>query len=103
MILANWPLRASEELHSSTAPNRLVEAFFLPWSVSMSSDAPYWRPPSREGEYGLSAGVMVPKPVSRYRSGPTTNNLHTRDLGSIDRRGAQLFRSEERRVGKECR
>src|SRR5947209_15327800 len=47
MILANWPRRASEEPHSSTAPNRLVEAYFLSWSVSMSSDAPYWRPPSR--------------------------------------------------------
>ena len=30
-----------------TAPNPLVEAYFLPWSVSLSSDAPYWRPPSR--------------------------------------------------------
>src|ERR1017187_6046787 len=47
MILANWPRRASEEPHSSTALDRLVEALFLPWSVSMSSDAPSWRPPSR--------------------------------------------------------
>ena len=28
------------------ALSRLVEALFLPWSVSMSSDAPYWRPPT---------------------------------------------------------
>src|ERR1700726_4884279 len=63
MILANWPRRASEEPHSSTAPNRLVEAYFLLWSVSLSSDAPYWRPPSRDAQYGLSVGVMVSKPV----------------------------------------
>src|ERR1035438_1538211 len=64
MILANWPRRASEEPHSSTAPNRLVEAYFLPWSGSLSSDLPYWRPPSRDAQYGLSVGVMVSKPVS---------------------------------------
>jgi hypothetical protein len=46
MILANWLRRASEEPHFSTAPNRLVEALFLLWSVSMSSDVPYWRPPT---------------------------------------------------------
>src|ERR1019366_3401571 len=63
MILANWPRRASEEPHSSTAPNRLVEAYFLPWSGSLSSDAPYWRPPSRDAQYGLSVGVMVSKSV----------------------------------------
>src|SRR5260370_16105986 len=57
MILANWPRRASAEPHSSTAPNRLVEAYFLPWSVSLSSDAPYWRPPSRDAQYGLSVGI----------------------------------------------
>src|SRR2546427_10603232 len=67
MILANWPRRASEEPHSSTAPNRLVEAYFLPWSVSMSCDAPYWRPPSRGAQYGPSVEVMVPKPVSGPR------------------------------------
>jgi serine/threonine protein kinase len=42
------------------ALSRLVEALFLPWSVSMSSDAPYWRPPSRAlsmvfQTYGLEA------------------------------------------------
>src|SRR6266852_3342709 len=47
MILASSLRRASEEPHSSTALGRLVEALFLPWSVLMFSDAPYWRPPSR--------------------------------------------------------
>jgi hypothetical protein len=41
MILVNWPRRASEEPHSSTAPGPLVEALFLLWSVSMSSYVPY--------------------------------------------------------------
>jgi hypothetical protein len=50
MILASSLRRASGEPHSSTAPNRLVEALFLPWSVSMSSDAPYWRPPTPRGQ-----------------------------------------------------
>jgi hypothetical protein len=40
MILASSLHRASEEPHSSTALNRLGEALFLPWGVSMSSDAP---------------------------------------------------------------
>jgi len=47
MILASSLRQASGEPHSSTVLNRLVEALVLPWSVSMSSDAPYWRPPSR--------------------------------------------------------
>src|SRR5882762_7781569 len=73
MILANWPRRASEEPHSSTAPSRLVEAYFLFWSVSMSSDAPYWRPPSRALSMCLSVGVTVPKPVFWILYGlPTT-------------------------------
>src|ERR1017187_579334 len=63
MILASSPRRASEEPRSSTALNRLVEALFLPWSVSMSSDAPYWRPPTPRGQYGRSVGLMVSKPV----------------------------------------
>jgi hypothetical protein len=50
--------RASGEPHSSTALNRLVEALFLPWSVSMSSDAPYWRPPTPRGQYGRSTGEL---------------------------------------------
>src|SRR5881396_4371567 len=76
MILANWPRRASEEPHSSTAPNRLVEAYFLSWSVSMSSDAPYWRPPSRAlsmvfQTYGLEARFWtVRRNVGRPRSLP---------------------------------
>src|ERR1700736_2293049 len=45
MILANWPLRANEELHSSTVPSRAAEGLFWPWRVSISSDLPYWRPP----------------------------------------------------------
>src|ERR1700730_7503437 len=76
MILANWPRRASEEPHSSTAPNRLVEAYFLPWSVSLSSDAPYWRPPSRDAQYGLSVGVMVSKPVSTEFGAPLSKTRH---------------------------
>src|SRR5580692_10669076 len=40
------------------------EALFLPWSVSMSSDAPYWRPPTPRGQYGGAVGRMVSKPVS---------------------------------------
>src|SRR6266404_8168877 len=51
MILASSLRRASGEPHSATALNRLVEALFLPWSVSMSSDAPYWRPPTPLGQY----------------------------------------------------
>src|SRR6266436_3010560 len=52
------------DAHSSTAPNRLVEAYFLSWSVSMSSDAPYWRPPSRAlsmvfQTYGLEARLWM--------------------------------------------
>src|ERR1700676_450145 len=58
MILASSLRRASEEPHSSTALNRLVEALFLPWSVSMSSDAPYWRPPTPRGQYGRSTGDL---------------------------------------------
>src|SRR5258708_18321566 len=85
MILANWPRRASEEPHSSTAPNRLVEAYFLSWSVSMSSDAPYWRPPSRAlsmvfQTYGLEARFWI---TSGW---PTTQELShgssNRNVGS---------------------
>src|ERR1700680_3083153 len=54
MILASSLRRASGVPHSSTALNPLVEALFLPWSVSMSSDAPYWRPPTPLGQYGRS-------------------------------------------------
>jgi hypothetical protein len=36
----------------------------VPWSVSLSSDAPYWWPPSRKAEDGLSVGVVVSKAVS---------------------------------------
>src|SRR5947208_151005 len=96
MILANWPRRASEEPHSSTAPNRLVEAYFLSWSVSMSSDAPYWRPPSRAlsmvfQTYCLEARlwiVSVGRPSGSYlvdshpketRAIMRRSNLHSRD------------------------
>src|SRR6266849_9584610 len=64
MILANWLRRVSEEPHSSTAPNRLAEALLLPWSVSMSSDEPYWRPPTPRSIWSFSWRLMGSKPVS---------------------------------------
>jgi hypothetical protein len=64
MILANWLHRVSEEPHSSTAPNRLAEALLLPWSVSMSSDEPYWRPPTPRSVWSFSWRLMGSKPVS---------------------------------------
>jgi len=35
-VLGNWPLRASEGPHSSTALGRVAEVLFWPWNVSMS-------------------------------------------------------------------
>src|SRR5438105_8639750 len=78
MILASSLRRASEEQHSSTALNRLGEALFLPWSVSMSSDEPYWRPPTPRSVwsfswrlYGLEARFWtVRRNVGRPRSLP---------------------------------
>src|ERR1700758_4403745 len=64
MILANWLRRVSEEPHSSAAPNRLAEALLLPWSVSMSSDEPYWRPPTPRSVWSFSWRLMGSKPVS---------------------------------------
>src|SRR5580704_16183096 len=58
MILASSLRRASGEPHSSTALNRPVEALFLPRSVSMPSDAPYWRPPTPRRQYGRSTGDL---------------------------------------------
>jgi hypothetical protein len=55
MILANWLRREIEEPHSSIVPNLRVEGLFLPWSVSMSSDVPYRRPPTPR-QYGCSFG-----------------------------------------------
>lgn len=60
MIFGNGPLRASEEPHSSTAPNPLVEAYFLPWSVSRSSDAPNCL--LTDAQDGLLVGVMAGSP-----------------------------------------
>src|SRR5258705_971538 len=67
MILANWLRRVSEEPHSSTAPNRLAEALLLPWSVSMSSDEPYWRPPTPRSVWSFSWRLMGSKPVYREK------------------------------------
>src|SRR5258708_38623392 len=67
MILASSLRRASEEQHSSTALNRLGEALFLPWSVSMSSDEPYWRPPTPRSVWSFSWRLMVSKTVSGPR------------------------------------
>src|ERR1700756_3880528 len=64
MILANWLRRVSEEPHSSTAPNRLAEALLLPWSVSMSSDEPYWRPPTPRSVWSFSWRLMGSNAVS---------------------------------------
>src|ERR1700687_4945354 len=66
MILANWLRRVSEEPHSSPAPSRLAEALLLPWSVSMSSDEPYWRPPTPRSVWSFSWRLMVSKPVSGW-------------------------------------
>src|SRR5262249_25457758 len=54
--LASWARRTSEELHFSTARGRVAEGLFWPWSVSISCDVPYWRPPS-PSQYGRSSGA----------------------------------------------
>src|ERR1035438_6836553 len=46
----------SEELRSSTAPSRAAEVLFWPWSVAMSSDVPYWRPPKPQSVDRKSVG-----------------------------------------------
>src|SRR5438309_9786239 len=67
MILANWLRRASEELHSSIAPNRLVEALLLLWSVSMSSYVPYRAASYAARVWSLSSRLVFSKPVSGPR------------------------------------
>src|ERR1019366_1416772 len=68
MILASSPRRASEEPHSSTVLNRLVEALFLPCCVLIFCDAPYWRPPMPRTVWSFRWTLMVSKPVSGYPS-----------------------------------
>src|SRR5216683_4459153 len=77
MILANWLRRVSEEPHSSTAPSRLVEALLLPWSVSMSSDVPYWRPPTPRSVWSFSWRPMVSKPVCGPRGAQVRDGDYT--------------------------
>src|SRR2546428_4170741 len=99
MILASSLRRASEEPHSSTALNRLVEALFLPWSVSMSSDAPYWRPPAPRGQYGRSTGDLWSRSpfvdrdneaLKAFRITPRSPTIHNAGARSIQNPGRRL-------------
>src|ERR1700693_4584404 len=57
MILASSLRRASAGPHFSTVPSRLVEALFLPWSVSMTSECHTGGLPGR-GQHGRSVGDL---------------------------------------------